>query len=235
MTKTALLDGDIIVYRCGFASDAGAKRQGIEHEPIEHCLHSVKLLMGSIVDGAGCDGYRVFLTGRNNYRDDIATIQKYKDRPSRKPVHYQAIRDYLIHSHRAEVSDGNEADDSLGRAQTEDTVICTLDKDLDMVPGWHFKWTKNQLYNIGPTEGLRNFYEQLLKGDRTDSIPGLPGIGDKKAAQALRGVTKEENMWRVAQHMYNKHSSYDYYDILEIGNLLWIQQQGRLQWTPPSA
>ena len=39
---------------------------------------------------------------------------------------------------------------------------------------------------------LRWFYKQVLMGDRVDNIPGLKGVGDKKADKILQMRLKRE-------------------------------------------
>jgi len=62
----------------------------------------------------------LYLTGENNFREEVATILPYKgNRTQDKPVHYQRIKEYLISKHHAEVIDGQEADDALSIRQRE--------------------------------------------------------------------------------------------------------------------
>ena len=64
-SKTALIDGDIVTYTVGFAAN---------EEPLPNALHSVKIMIRSMLQVTGADSYRVFLTGDNYFRNDIATI-----------------------------------------------------------------------------------------------------------------------------------------------------------------
>src|SRR5512139_4038799 len=106
----ALIDGDIIRYSVGFAA---------EDDPIEYCLHSVKLLLQNIIKESGADSYRLFLTGPGNFREKVAVTKPYKGNrdPLNKPVHYAAIKEYLVKHWNAEVVDGYEADDAMGIEQ----------------------------------------------------------------------------------------------------------------------
>lgn len=68
------------------------------------------------------------------------------------------------------------------RQNLEKTVICTKDKDLDMISGLHYNWTKDkEPYEVSEQQALKAFYSQLLTGDRVDNIQGIKGIGNKKA------------------------------------------------------
>jgi 5'-3' exonuclease len=179
----ALIDGDIIQYRCGFASDkqkyvapdghkeqykkdivAHCNAQGfhvddvkteVTYEPVEHCLHSVKLVIKGIMESIDATEAQIFLTGKANFRDDLYGKYKANRDRSRKPHHYEAIGEYLVKYWGAEVVTGVEADDAMGWWQwkeilrapdlaSTETCICTLDKDLNMIPGYHFNWVADE-------------------------------------------------------------------------------------------
>jgi 5'-3' exonuclease len=82
----------------------------------------------------------------------------------------------------------------LANAQTKDTCIVSIDKDLDQIPGEHYHpgirrqqvfIREPKFYTITPEQGLYFFYYQLLIGDGSDNIKGAPGIGPKKADKIL--------------------------------------------------
>jgi len=81
----------------------------------------------------------------------------------------------------AEVVDNMEADDMCAMHQTEDTVICSGDKDLLQIEGWHYNPTKpeNGMFEMDSINAARNFYLQLLAGDATDNIYGLGAVPEK--------------------------------------------------------
>jgi len=57
----------------------------------------------------------IILSGPGNFRDSIATIKPYKGNrdPTHIPVHYSAIRQYMIDQYCAVVIHGREADDEV--------------------------------------------------------------------------------------------------------------------------
>jgi hypothetical protein len=268
--SVALIDGDIPVYSVGFASDTRTyrttddaeftyKKEAVEHcekldlpidkitvtytpEPLENCLHSVKVLLAGILAGSGCDESVIYLTGSGNFRHDLDMPVVYKGnrKDSRRPIWYDEIRQYLIEVHGAIVVDGQEADDALGIAQTyaretgKDTVICTIDKDLDMIEGMHYNWNKPELgiYHIDRDEGLRKFYTQLLTGDRTDNIMGVPKIGAKKAEKLLEDCENELELAEVTMQAYiDAEIPPELY--INTGRLLWIRTKEGEMWSPP--
>ena len=137
--------------------------------------------------------YEVFLTAndKSNFRHQI--YPEYKaNRKAPKPIHYEALRNWLVEQHKAVTAVEQEADDVLADRQNEDTVICSIDKDLDQIAGQHYNFVKDIRYSVSPEDGLRFFYLQILKGDSTDNVPGIEGIGDKKAERILAGSEPNE-------------------------------------------
>ena len=151
---------------------------------------------------------RVFLSGTENFRNQVATITKYKgsrDRKSR-PYWYNAIREYLIMHRGAEVSEGIEADDTVSilqwQAEKGTTIICTIDKDLLNVPGHHYNYHHKEARFVGYKEAKLNFYRQCLTGDDTDDIPGCRMIGKAKAVKLLPKWMAEAEMYKVVLDTY---------------------------------
>lgn len=230
-------DGDLLVYRCGFAC---------EDEPVEFALHTVRLTIEAAMANLGLnrEDLRMYISGPTNFRDGVATIQGYKanriDKP--KPKHGDAIREYLRTVWDAKTSEDEEADDVVGYSHyamyLEDpysTIIISVDKDLDMIPGFHYNFVKDISYNVSEEEGIRWFYTQLLMGDPTDNIPGLPGIGKVKAGRALAELDNELDYYKVALAMYEEEYVESGLDaLIENARLLWIRRNPDEWWNPPA-
>jgi|TARA_R110002126_G_C10460685_1_gene500277 5'-3' exonuclease len=263
--RTALIDGDVLVYSCGFASDIRTytcsdgssfqyKKEAKEHcsefhldveaikkrvkaEPVENCLHSVKLMIKDIKEKSEASNHKIYLTGKGNFRHDLPSPYTYKGnrKDTPKPLHYQAIRVYMVSTWDAIITDGQEADDAMGIAQVNSpegtTTICTTDKDLDMIAGHHYNWNKKENYTIGEFEGILNFYQQILKGDRTDNIFGIKGIGDVKARQILWKMDNEKELSIETQLAYAENGKTPE-EWLTNARLLWIRREEGQMWTP---
>ena len=65
--------------------------------------------------------------------------------------------------------------------------MISYDKDLDQIPGWHYNWYHDKMYHVEPHQANRFLACQCLAGDMTDNIPGVKGIGPKKAELILGG------------------------------------------------
>lgn len=235
--------------------------EGYEVEELSHALHNAKSLIERCFKETGATDYTLYLTGDTNFRDDLVTYYKENRADSPKPYHYDAIKDYLINKWGAVVVEGQEADDKMAQEQWKDfiaspkdmdceTVICTIDKDLDMVPGWHYNWRKDVLYWQDMAPALLFFYTQLLTGDRVDNIQGVPGIGPKKAEAILEGCETEIALYMRVLNEYHlaikkykievpklfSGTDFDYaVEILqENADLLWMRRVEGVSWQPPT-
>lgn len=223
----ALLDADIVVYRVAFAAQE-------ENEKV--VLSRAAEFMEDLVMKPWVSDYKGFLTGSNNYRKEIAVTAPYKgNRVQERPVHYQLVRDYLTSAWGCEVIDGQEADDAIGIAaysygdDDEAYIIMTIDKDLDMIRGWHYNFTKDIKYFVQEDDTMRTFYTQVLTGDRVDNIPGLKGIGPKKAEKILKDCSSEKDMYAAVLKAYDNNEEY----LWEQAKLLWIRRKENQIWQPP--
>ena len=221
--SVAIIDADILVYRFGFATNNDSEDKAIR--TMAGFLEDLVM-----VDLPYCSRWTLHLTGKGNFRDDIAVTAPYKgNRKSEKPVHYNLLRDYLVYAWDATIWQGFEADDAIAIEATElkgDGVIVSLDKDLDQVVGWHYNFVKGLLYYVDQETASLNFYKQFLTGDAVDNIKGVHGIGPKKAQKLLEGKTEAE-MWEVIVDLLG------YERAIENGHLLYMLRSTQDKFTPP--
>lgn len=222
---TALIDGDILVYRIGFASDDDDEKFAVSRMG----NYVTKLLRFDYVDD-----YFGYITGRTNFRYEIANEKEYKGNRSgtRKPIHYLALRQYLMDKWGFELSVDEEADDAIGIAaygmRSGAFCVMSLDKDLDMLRGWHYNFVKDILYYVTEKEAIKHFYTQILTGDRVDNIPGLVGIGPVKAGRILEDCTTEKQLFDAVLEAYVGNIEL----LTERARLLWIRRKDGEIWTP---
>lgn len=222
----AIIDSDSLTYAVGFSSND--KEEAIAISRMEQTM--IELCMD-----LDCEDYQGYLTGKGNFRYDIAVTTPYKGtRVSEKPVHLQALRDHLVKSWGFIVVDGIEADDIVAIKGTElkdNCIIVGIDKDLDQIPGWHYNYRKKEKYYVSEFEGLTAFYTQILTGDRIDNIVGLKGIGPVKAKRILAECTNENELYEAVLKAYEG----DQQRVQENAQLLWLQRSLNQTWTPPSS
>lgn len=261
MNPIALIDGDIIAYSVASATegkrykykgevfdsksilnkilkDDGVDDSAIESysepEPIDKVKESTVSYTENIINLLDGIDYKLFISGKSNFRYDIATILPYKGNRDgiKRPYHLDSVRQLLVDSYGADVTVGMEADDAIGLAHREGDVITTVDKDLNCIPGDHFNWVKEDRFNVTPIEADAFFYCQVVTGDSTDNILGLYGMGSKaKVLDNIRLCKTEEEMFNLVRKEYEcRFGSYWKQFMLENCNLLWIMQQRIPLW-----
>ncbi len=212
----ALIDADIVAYRVACT---------LEEDDAEDFVYArTEDLVDQILVNTEATEYRLFLTGKDNFRYTI--YPEYKaHRPKEKPFWLEKCREYLKATFNAEIVNGQEADDALGIAQTEDTIICSIDKDLLMIPGQHYNFVKDEFITVTPDEGIKHFYMQCLTGDRADNIKGIEKIGPKKAEKILAGCVTEQELFNAVREAYGNDEEF-----LMNGRVLWIRRKDNEDW-----
>ena len=222
MVLKALVDGDIVVYRGAMSA---------EKEEQWAALARADQMIQDILADTGATSYNVYLTGSGNFRRELAPSYK-ANRPDSRPTHWQAVREFLVTQHKAQICDGFEADDEMGVQQdkeTMSTVICSIDKDLLQIPGRHYNFVRKEHKVVDRDQGLKHLYLQSLIGDRSDNIIGVAGIGPVKAEQALAELLPEE-WYDKCRELYNDDERFH----LNM-KLLYIWQKPNDMWEPPNA
>lgn len=203
----ALIDMDLVAYRCAASA---------ENDNAEIAIYRMNELLDIILTATEATEYRAFLTGKKNFRKTI--YPEYKaNRTQPKPQYLGDCREYACEHMGAEITEHDmEADDYLGIHQTEDTIICSLDKDLLQIPGKHFQWAisgpnwskPNMFLEQDELEGIRLFYEQCLKGDKSDNVKGIEGIGEAKAKKLLKDCKTEKEMLEILLDKYDHEDEF---------------------------
>jgi hypothetical protein len=279
----AFLDGDLVVFRSGFAAERNVwhlkipsqdylgvfayKREADEAldkllpgkfsrvegedytiwperelEPLSHALHNARTAVEFCMQQCPVNEFDLVIClsgGGETFRHREAVTRPYKGnrKAEHRPTYEKEIRNYLIANWNCVIAEDEEADDLMGIGQTEfpDSTIITMDKDLDQVPGKKYNWIKEEHSVITPEQAHYNFHMQLLTGDSTDNIPGLPGIGPGKAAKALHGMEGPMDQLEEVCRMYQIHSGKeDWWSYLqEQGRLLYIRREPGQMWSIP--
>jgi len=171
MSRLALIDGDIIVYRIACkkkwkkvnpleapSSLPNSKNPNMVEVPrtqeeVDKDLHS---LLTTVLENIGTTMYVGFISGtrRECFRTEVSVTKEYKgNRKGEKPEWHNYVQQRLL-SHYGYINMGSlEADDGMSILQTRDiagleTVIATDDKDLDGTEGLHYNIRDAILYNV---------------------------------------------------------------------------------------
>jgi 5'-3' exonuclease len=231
----ALFDSDIFAYRAASAcedEDEATAQRTLDRLIVDTLMCGVD----NIYPDCFVDSWGMHLTGKNNFRYQIATTVPYKgnrvDKP--KPKHLAFLRSYLVKEWGATISEGEEADDTIAIEATklgDNCVIVSLDKDLDQICGWHYNFVKRLGYYITPEEALVKLYTQMLTGDAADNIKGLFRIGPVKAAKIIGDTTNELELYNKVLEAYEGNAE----RVLENAQLLFLRRYEGQIWNPPQA
>jgi 5'-3' exonuclease len=202
---------------------------------LEECWENFKVKLDELLSTVYCTEFLMAVKGQNNFRNLIYPdykMNRHKD-PNKQNKFVPDLRQLAVIEDLAVAADGREADDLLriwaeeARAAKHDYIICSIDKDLKCIPGKHFNMKKDntQIIEIDEEFALKFFYTQLLKGDPTDNILGVPRVGEVKAEKMLRFLNKEEDYQECVVEQYLTAYGDEWEEQLLInGRLLYLQK-----------
>lgn len=233
----ALIDGDLVAYRCA----ASCQKQGVVVEDFSIAQARANNLVVNIMQEVGATEQKMFLSGGENFRKTIYPEYKANRKDQERPEYLEPLREWLVVNWGAKVTDGIEADDALGIAQTEDTIVCSLDKDLLQIPGWHYsweigteKWTRPaKKVFVSPVDGLRTFYWQLVMGDVSDNVPGFDGKMRQKVPKFMEPWQTQMNALEIELDLFDyAHDLYsrDLDAMLLSGQCLYVLRHEEDSW-----
>jgi len=225
-----LIDGDIIAYRAAFSTEQMGSQdtRNKVDDLIQFILDSTVLFPEIGLD------YVVYLTGKGNFRDNIAKSHPYKgNRKSvQKPRHLQTARDHMESKYQAIISKGEEADDLIAKEAARldyHACVASIDKDMLQIPCWHFNIVRGDYLKVEPYGGIKFFYTQILTGDTADNIVGLWKVGPVKAKKILEDAETEEDLWDCVVKAYDGNED----RVIENARLLWLRREEEEIWQPP--
>lgn len=227
-----LVDGDIVAFRCAASVEPSTKAEPrtLTQEETnferEIAIARCDTLMRELIHTTGADNYQCFLSGKGNFRYDVYPDYKANRKDTIDPRFRKDCKDFLVSEWHAIYSEGCEADDLLGIAQTEDSVIASIDKDLLMIPGQHYNWVKDEQQFVDGIDGIKHLYKQMLIGDKADNIFGVVGLGKVKSAKIIDHLETEEEMIAEVFDLYEE----DALRFLQNVQCLWIMRHEGETW-----
>lgn len=243
------IDGDGLAYYCA----------GRDDTPSGQARRNVIEKVAAAQRAAGAEEVIILLTSPSShkgFRYAVARAKPYQGKRSggRRPKNWQYLRSLLeagLPGVRTEITDNAEADDLFGKFSTalghENFALHTDDKDLRMVPGIHVDWHSMRITRVTPDTwesrwddlvfGRKWFWLQMLHGDTTDNVPGLPKClidgkvklcGPKTAEALLADVEVEAEAFEVAAQQYAAFYKDEWpAAMLEQAVLLWMRHDQR--------
>lgn len=237
------VDADMLCYVAGGGEDMSvATSRRIVHSMVETFREQAQAERAVLqMTASGClKGQRVL----------VPTSQPYQAqrKGSRRPKNWGYLREYLAQyagpDFKVKIWDDREADDGFGYVSVSrpNDVICTNDKDMQMLEGWHLDWTTKELFEVprdtyelirgNKTYGYKWFLLQMLQGDSADHIRGLGkcaaaprGCGPATAAKMLAGTAgKEDGIAEVVRFYKGAFDDKWANEFAEQAMLLWIRR-----------
>lgn len=149
------------------------------------------------------------ITGRY-FRHDLFPEYKSNRKGQRRARYRRAVRAHLLDLYPNKWVQGLEADDVMGiEATTSGGIIVSGDKDMMTIPdaticrdmSWNEDETTPRIEHTTAETAHRFHMLQTLMGDNTDGIPGLKGVGPKKAAKVL---DEADELWPAVLERYGE-------------------------------
>lgn len=190
-SRLILIDLDVIVFKvcCEKKQDAYT----IAHfgdqttRTQDDVARELDQYMNNLFRDTQATHYLGFLTNSRSFRYDIYPEYKANRKNAVKPQFFNEMKEYLRTKYGAIAHDKLEADDLLAicHKHYNGSVLVSTDKDMLQSPGVHYNPSKNKYSTVTVEEGDYNLWYQVMVGDSTDNIKGLPKVGDKGATAIL--------------------------------------------------
>lgn len=164
---------------------------------------------------------KLFIGSQGNFRNKVAIRSTYKGSRigGERPTHEAFIKEKLQEYYDVHVAHpALEADDEISivakelwaKAEWEDHLILSIDKDLLQIPGNHKNFNTGMESLTSGFQGIKLLACQMLTGDSGDDICGLSGVGPK--SKKLDNIKKAENVNEVFHYvMLQYHAHFGYY------------------------
>ena len=188
-TFQLLIDADIVYHRAAFSCedtyDFGDDAVRVVDD--NEVMQLFDALLIGIFQELNPRTYILCWSDTHTFRHDLYPDYKKNRQNVRRPVCVPEVKQILIKKYPSLMVQGLEADDLMGMYSSHTSIICSDDKDLLTVPGFHYKPRKRELGMFRQTkeDADRLHLKQTLMGDAVDGFKGIPGVGDKKSDKIL--------------------------------------------------
>jgi hypothetical protein len=178
-----LIDADSLLY------------YEMDKPTLEEAVYGIDERIGKMLYECNTSQLAGFLTEGKCFRYDVMDTYKGNRKGRPKPPTFYALREYLKQHYGFWGVPILEADDLVSYYSYTDkrsTIICSPDKDvLYQCVGMHYNYQKAEFLHTSPDEALKFLWKQVLMGDSTDNIQGIPGVGDKTSTNWLKNRTRD--------------------------------------------
>lgn len=226
MTTTTFIDGDSIAYAAGYCEHPSEMEMSVDN------------FVRDITNATQCTrfvGYVENPEGKQNFRKFVAMTRGYKaNRHDREPPKWMTeAKHYMRNKWGFQYVTYMESEDacsiSAHKNGLDNSIIACIDKDLYQIGGRFYDYKKKDWKVITPEEAEHLLYKQILTGDSTDNIPGIPGCGPV-AAEKMLADAPLSLAERCAKAYKEAGLAYTY--LLEQARLIYILRKRGDVFTP---
>lgn len=174
-------------------------------DTLEEAIAGLDQRIHDILHQCNTTKYAGFLTQGKCFRYEVDCEYKGKRKKSNRSILFPSLKEYAMQHWGFKYVTELEADDLVSYYSynhEENTIICSPDKDvLKQCVGMHYNYGKAQFLHTSPDEALKFLWVQVLMGDSTDNIVGIPGVGIKTAENWLKDRTKDFESFAVRKYV----------------------------------
>lgn len=206
-----IVDSDSISFLLGWSF----KSQNLDQSPesFVKAIETTDQFIKDILIGSKATEYMGFLGGVHPTFRHLSNHDYKANRGLTKPDWYNTwaglvnlrLKNYWGFNY----VEGIEAEDAVSMIahyhNYKDTVIAHIDKDLMQIPGLHYNYSTQASNIVSSVEAARSLYKQVLMGDTTDNLPGIPGIGKAKSMKILANGNNSIDFMMLALDAFIKH------------------------------
>ena len=204
----ALIDADIVAYRAASVSEEDIDWQDGSYGKTlssQQAKDSARHIIQDWMNKAQQTSVALCWTSADNFRKEIDPNYK-ANRSGERPDWLKEVTEWLKVNYHSYSVNRLEADDVMSIYHTAGTnsVIVSIDKDMQTVPGMVFNPDKDRRpRRITVGQADRFWMLQTLMGDRADGIKGIPRVGPKKA-EAILASTRSNlpDLWSAVVTAY---------------------------------
>lgn len=198
LDNVCLIDGDSLLY------------YEMDKSSLEEACEGLSKRLSHMLEQCNTGRYVGFLTEGRCFRYNVDYQYKAKrKRRGDRPIIFPSMVEYLKQEWGFTTFDGLEADDLVSyysnvlvEYQLATPIICSPDKDvLYQCAGTHYNYRTTQFIETTEDQATSFLWKQVLMGDSTDNIPGIPGVGEKTADNWLKGRTKDFEVFALKQYV----------------------------------
>jgi len=236
--RRAGIDGDTIIATDGVG---GIRPMEFTHtedmEYIRGAWENFSRMVKDIQVFTFSDSMKGAVGGKDNFRDQLFPDYKKSRRTQAKSLQRDLVRTVTgmaVEQGIATPAHGREADDLIRiwaeecRAAGEEFIVCSIDKDLQCIPGTHCLLHNPRalvIKEVSEMQAIRHYYTQLISGDAGDDIPGVAGFGPIKSNGVISRCFNEPSMRRAVIRTYQGVYGEEWYAKLRLyGSLIHIQR-----------